>query len=128
MRFLMDHPKMRGLGSWMSRKTQARDYRGMLAPYRARRDLISEFKHHPLGPYSDSLLHLLSLLRQEPTEGKYVILQMDPKSPLRLGRLSGKRGTAPQLDRRAGSFKNRAAAEWYVFKARWKSCFNEDLE
>lgn len=112
----------------MTNDAEAISCRQMLTLYRSRRELISEFKDHPLGPYSDDLLHLLSLLRHEPTDGKYVILQTDPKGPLRLGRLSSKRGTTPQLDRRAGSFKDRAAAEWYVFKARWKSCFNEDLE
>jgi len=96
----------------------SQDTHRFLAPYFERDDLIEEFRANPLGPHSDELVHLLTVLRGVPAAGKYALIEVERDREWALATLSGERGVAPTLlpEHR---FTSLADAEWTVFRLRW---------
>ena len=90
-------------------------------------ELAGEFKRNPLGPHRPDLLRLLSRLRWEPLDGKYVLVCTKRHAQWTLGRVSAVRGEPIQL---LGEhvFESRAEAEWAVFELRWKRVTGRDLD
>lgn len=103
------------------------DARRMLQPYIGRRDLVEAFRMNPLGPYPDELLHMLTILRGVPAEGKFVLIEIEPEREWVLGTLSGKRGVGPDIHEEY-RFDNLADAEWAIFRLRWAWWTGEELE
>lgn len=112
----------------MNESEHAENLRKMLARYGKARELIDEFREKPLGPYSDPLLHCLSLLRSEPIPGKFVVLKTSKSSVWLVGTLGTERGESVKCLHDIGPFADRAAAEWYVFKQRWKRWVGEEIQ
>ena len=83
-----------------------------------RRDLIEEFRRRPIGEHSGDLQRLLNLMRNEPLQGKYVLLCTSP-GLWTLAQLSGIRG-APVRPIPQQVFHSREEAEWAVFRLRWQ--------
>lgn len=98
----------------------------LLQPYLGRTDLAEAFLEQPLGPYPDELLHMLTLLRGVPPEGKYVLIELDPGKSWILGSLSGKRGV-PLRVMSEFRFDDLAQAERTIFRLRWAWWTGEEL-
>ena len=92
--------------------------RRFLAPYVERDDLIAEFRANPLGPHSDELVHMMSVLRNVSPAGKYALIEIERDQRWALATLSGERGVAPTLVP-GHEFTSLAEAEWVVFRLRW---------
>lgn len=101
--------------------------RRFLAPYLDRHDLIEEFRAAPLGPYSDELLHLLTVIRGTPANDKYALIEIEPGKNWMLATLPGERGQAP-MPIPEYRFASLEEAEWTVFRLRWKFWTGEELE
>ena len=91
------------------------------------RALADEFRRSPLGPYRPDLLRLLSRLRWEPLHGKHVLVCTKRHREWVLGRVSAVRGEPIEL-LTDHVFDNRAAAEWAVFKIRWRNVTGQPLD
>lgn len=103
------------------------DTKTLLEPYTDRHDLIEAFRDAPLGPWPDELLHLLTVLRGVPAEGKYVLVECEGKqSGWALATLPGNRGESPSLVP-GYHFTSLAEAEWTVFRLRWTYWTGEEL-
>lgn len=104
------------------------DTKTLLAPYLGRPELIEAFRNAPLGPYPDELLHLLTVLRGVPAQGKYVLVECeDPDGGWALATLPGVRGEAPGIVP-GYRFESLAEAEWTVFRLRWTYWTGEELQ
>lgn len=90
------------------------------------RMLVDEFRHKPLGPYSPALLRVLHAMRGGPMAGKYVLLCTKPFREWQLARHPGHRGKPMQV-LEGQVFDSREAAEWTVFRLRWKELTGEEL-
>lgn len=92
-----------------------------------RKDLIEEFRRKPVGAHSGDLQHLLNLLRNEPLEGKHVLVCTKPGREWALAQLSGVRGGPVRIhgDR---TFHSLAEAELEVFKLRWERLTGRTLK
>ena len=86
-----------------------------------------EFRRNPIGHHSPGLNRILTLFRGEPVEGKYVLVCTKPHREWLLGQLSGRRGE-PVTVFADKIFRDQVAAEWEVFKHRWKRHTGEELE
>ena len=92
-----------------------------------RTDLAREFKINPLGPHSAALQRIVTRMRWNELEGRYVLVTRIPHREWVLARLSGQRGVDVALmeDR---VFTSLAAAEWAVFKLRWEAITGAALD
>ncbi len=88
-------------------------------------DLAEEFKRKPYGRHSAELQRVLNRMRSEPFEGHYVLLRDGPSGPWRLAQL-GRRPQDPIIPT-GDVFTDKMAAEWAVFKLRWKRLTGQDL-
>jgi hypothetical protein len=87
--------------------------------------LAQEFKAKPVGKHSAELQKLLNLFRGEAQTDKYVLVCTEPHRRWVLGQLTGVRGEPVKLTNHV--FHDCAAAEWHVFKLRWKKYTGRDL-
>lgn len=88
--------------------------------------LAAEFKACPLGHHSPALQRLLRMFRGEPTAGKYALLRTKPEREWMLVQFTGIKGE--QLILHPDTiFTDWNAAEWAVFKLRWRRHFGQDL-
>ncbi len=69
----------------------------------------------------------MNLLRGGPKAGKYVLVVREPFRRWVLGRLPAERGQPVEV-LEGQEFTDLAAAEWEVFKRRWKARTGRDLE
>ena len=98
-----------------------------LAPYVDRHDLVEEFRAAPLGPHSDALLHLLTVIRSVPAAGKYVLVEIEPDQSWMLATLPGERGQGP-TPMPEYRFDSLQEAEWTVFRLRWQYWTGQELK
>ena len=84
-----------------------------------RTDLAEEFRRNPFGPHSAELQKVLNVMRWEPIEGKYVLVNTVPHKEWCLAQLPGKRGVPVTLHEDI-VFTDLGEAEWYIFRLRWK--------
>jgi hypothetical protein len=88
--------------------------------------LALEFRARPIGQHSPELERLLTLMRNEAIAGKYCLICTKPHEEWVLARLSGIRGVGPTI-LKAHRFDSIEAAEWAVFKLRWRRLGGVDL-
>lgn len=88
--------------------------------------LAREFKANPFGIHSPDLLRLLRLFRGEAVAGKHALLCTKPNREWMLVQLSGEKGE-PIVLHKDKVFHDLAAAEWAVFKLRWKKHTGHEL-
>ena len=86
-----------------------------------------EFKAQPIGFHSPGLQRVLNLLRGGPKSGKYVLVVREPFKRWVLGRLPAERGMPVEI-LEDQEFADLEAAEWAVFKLRWKAHGGPDLD
>lgn len=87
----------------------------------------AEFKANPLGTPSPGLQRVMNLLRGGPKAGKYVLVVREPFRRWVLARLPAERGQPVEI-LEGREFSDLAAAEWAVFKLRWKARTGRELE
>ena len=58
-------------------------------------ELVAEHAARPLGPHSDRLARVLTYFRRAPTEGKYVVIDVERDRVWQIGRMSRMDPTAP---------------------------------
>ena len=87
---------------------------------------IDEMRQQPIGAHSPGLQRVLNRMRTGPLKGKYVLICTKPFREWVLARHSGKAGVPMQLlpDQ---VFTSLEAAEWLVFRLRWKELTGEDV-
>lgn len=90
------------------------------------RKYIEEFKKNPIGKHSPQLQRILNLFRGCAMEGKYVLVCTEPHKKWALGQFTGVRGEPIKMTNRV--FDNIEAAEWHVFKERWKYYTGEEID
>lgn len=91
-----------------------------------RLDLAREFKARPFGSHSVELQQILHLMRSGPIFGRHFLYMTKPHAEWTLARMSGAPPLRPILT--GTVFTDLAAAEWHVFKLRWRSLTGEELE
>lgn len=90
----------------------------------SRTDLAEEFRARPFGEHSPDLHALLCLMRQS-EDREYALLVMT--RPNAQWTLAWKRvGTLDPPRRTNVTFDSLEAAEWHVFKLRWKALTGAD--
>ena len=90
------------------------------------REVVDEFRKNPIGHHSPNLQRVLNTLRGGPLAGKYVLVCTRPFAEWTLARHPGERGEPIEL-LTEHRFASREAAEWEVFRLRWKAHTGEDL-
>jgi hypothetical protein len=90
-----------------------------------RLDLVEEFRRKPYGRHSAELQRILNRMRTEPFEGHYVLLRDARFGPYRLGAFGAT--PADPITLTGHVFQTARAAEWTVFKLRWKRLTGQDL-
>jgi branched-chain amino acid transport system permease protein len=88
--------------------------------------LADEFKRQPFGRHSEDLQMLLHQMRSEPIGGKPFLFMSEPQREWVLGRYTDDPPYRPILDWSV-TFTDLEAAEWHVFRMRWRKLFGEDL-
>lgn len=97
-------------------------------PYRIGRDdrqWVDEFRQNPMGPHSPNLQRVLNTLRAGPMEGRYMLVCRRPFEEWVLAVHQGYGQSVRILEDQV--FHDLAAAEWHVFKLRWKAHTGEEL-
>lgn len=90
-----------------------------------RLDLAEEFRDKPYGRHSAELQRVLNRMRSEPFDGHYVLLRDGRFGPYRLACLG--RTPADDVTMTEHVFPSKRAAEWTVFKLRWRRLTGQDL-
>ena len=89
--------------------------------------LAREFKERPYGIHSPALQALLNAMRRGPHRGRWALYCSKPAREWMLIQLSGERGK-PVTFHPDVTFATFEAAEWHVFKLRWKQMTGRDLD
>jgi hypothetical protein len=84
-----------------------------------RLDLVEAFKANPFGPHAPEVKRMLNRLRWGSMRDRMVLVCVERHRRWVLGRLSGRRASAIELEP-AMQFTSLAQAEWEVFKRRWQ--------
>ena len=94
-------------------------------PDKARLDLAREFRARPFGGHSVELQQLLHLMRSGPIEGRHFLYMTKPHAEWTLARMSDDAPLRPVLV--GPVFTDLEAAEWHVFKLRWRDLTGDAL-
>ncbi len=93
----------------------------------ANRHLIREFLNNPLARHRPAVQRVADAAREIPTRGKQVLVRRNRGEPLRLGRLTGRRGDAVEvLD--DPTFDTVQEAEQAVLTSRLADFLEDDLD
>ena len=91
-----------------------------------RTDLALEYKANPFGEHSPDLQYLLNLMRKPSDQPFYLLIVTEP---YRRWTLAVKEPGTLQPPRLTNTvFTDLEAAEWEVFKLRWKALAGAELE
>lgn len=88
--------------------------------------LARAYRERPSGPHSPDLLRLLNRMRREPMDDKHVLVCLERHKRWVLGKLGVGRGAAVRVIEDQ-VFTSRQAAEWAVFRKRWKKLTGQEL-
>ena len=91
----------------------------------ARTDLAREFRARPSGVHSPELQVLLNRMRSLPVDGKHVLITVRPGEEWMLGQIYREPPRVRRLPEHR--FHSVEAAEWFVFKLRWRALCGEEL-
>ena len=93
----------------------------------SRLDLAREFKRHPTGPHSPELQRLLKLLRWEPIDSRFVVVQPERDGPWYLAHTTGPKGHALEMFWEH-AYETLGDAHWALFRARWQQHTGQPLQ
>jgi hypothetical protein len=88
-------------------------------------DLAREFRDRIYGRHSGELQRVLNRMRGGDNAGRYVLVKTGPEE-WSLARMGARRGD-PLTPVPGHVFQSMEAAEWTVFKLRWKELTGRDL-
>ena len=91
----------------------------------SRIDLAKEFRARPFGVHSPELQVLLNRMRSMPVDGKHVLIAVHPGEEWMLGQIYRDPPRVRRLPEHR--FDRVEAAEWFVFKLRWRALCGEEL-
>jgi len=91
-----------------------------------RTDLAREFKAKPFGEHSPDLQYLLNLMRAPGERPFYMLVATEPHRRWTLAVKTPGDLEPPRLTNTV--FESLEAAEWAVFKLRWKALAGAELE
>lgn len=89
------------------------------------RMLVDEFRQNPYGRHSPGLLRVLNRMRAAPMDGKHILVCTKPFAEWKLAIHGDRQRPIEILHDQV--FTSREAAEWAVFKLRWKALTGEEL-
>jgi len=92
----------------------------------SRIDLAREFKARPFGEHSPDLQYLLNLMRAPSDRPFYMLVATEPHRRWTLAVKTPGDLEPPRLSNAV--FESLEAAEWEVFKRRWKALGGGDLD
>lgn len=92
-----------------------------------RLDLVEEFLHQPFGHHSAELQRLLNVLRDEPLNGKHILVRTNPGKEWAVAQLAGVPGQAVRL-LPGQVYATAEDAERAVFKLRWEKMTGRKLD
>jgi hypothetical protein len=87
--------------------------------------LVEEFRARPFGPHSPALQRVLNRMRGLPIAGKHFLIADPASGRYGLAQLGG-RGQ-PVIRHAAPVFETIEAAEWFVFRERWRLLTGQSL-
>lgn len=105
---------------------QIQEPEGRFKVSEADRRVIDEFKKCPVGHHSPELQKVLNKFRGAPMADKYCLVILKPHRKWQLAQTTGVRGKPVKL--LDETFDSIEAAEWHVFKLRWKMYTGETLK
>jgi hypothetical protein len=92
----------------------------------SRTDLAREYKAKPFGEHSPDLQYLLNLMRKPGERPYYLLVATEPSRRWTLAVKTPGTLEPPRLTNTV--FTSLEAAEWAVFKLRWKALGGAELE
>ena len=87
---------------------------------------IEEFRRAPIGLHSPGLRRVLNTLRFDPTGKQVILVCRKPFQEWVLGEMPSVRAEPLKIEEEP-IFKSREAAEWEVFRRRWKAHTGENI-
>jgi hypothetical protein len=90
------------------------------------RAYIEEFRRQPIGPHSPGLQRLLNVMRHDPSGWQVILVCRTPFAEWVLGLMPPNRREPIRIEE-VPIFTSREAAEWEVFRRRWRVHTGEDL-
>jgi hypothetical protein len=87
---------------------------------------IEEFRRAPIGLHSPGLRRVLNALRYDPTGKQVILVCRKPFQEWVLGEMPSVRAKPLKIEEEP-IFKSREAAEWEVFRRRWKAHTGENI-
>jgi hypothetical protein len=90
------------------------------------RQYIDEFRRKPIGAHSPGLMRLLVVLRQDPTGFQTILVCRKPFAEWVLATMPPRRAD-PIVIEASPVFATREAAEWEVFRRRWRKFTGEEI-
>jgi len=90
------------------------------------RQFIEEFRRQPIGAHSPGLQRLLNLVRHDPSGWQVILVCRKPFAEWVLGLMPPDRAGPISIED-SPIFTSREAAEWEVFRRRWRLHTGEDL-
>lgn len=90
------------------------------------RQYVEEFRRQPIGPHSPGLTRLLNLMRVDPTGNQVILVCRRPFEEWVLGNMPPRRSDPIAIEEEP-LFTSREAAEWEVFRRRWRLMTGENL-
>ncbi|MGH7119363.1 MAG: hypothetical protein ACREFP_10325 [Acetobacteraceae bacterium] len=90
------------------------------------RPYIEEFRRQPIGAHSPGLMRVLITMRNDPTGNQVILVCLKPFEKWVLGTMPPHRNEPIRIES-APVFGSREAAEWEVFRRRWRRLTGEDI-
>jgi hypothetical protein len=90
------------------------------------REFIEEFRRCPIGAHSPGLMRVLTIMRNDPSGNQIILVCRKPFAEWALGNMPPNR-TDPIMLEEAPVFTSREAAEWEMFRRRWRALTGESI-
>ena len=90
------------------------------------RQFIEEFRRQPVGKHSPGLRRLLNTMRFDPTGKQVILVCRKPFAEWVIGEMPARRDEPLRIENDP-VFTSREAAEWEVFRRRWRAHTGESI-
>ena len=90
------------------------------------RAYVEEFRRQPIGAHSPGLQRLLNIMRHDPSGWQIILVCRRPFAEWVVGLMPSNRADPIRIENGL-VFTSREAAEWEVFRRRWRMHTGEDL-
>ena len=90
------------------------------------RQYVEEFRLSPIGAHSPGLMRVLTIMRNDPSGNQVILACRKPFAEWVLGNMPPNRADPIVLEE-APVFTSREAAEWEMFRRRWRLLTGESI-